>query len=109
MANTLGQRGYYEYTDDVGNQYKYQTDRDLGTAVGATLNATLDDLPRRFRPRGIYVEATVSGRRVRKFVICPTADNEAYAANASQVVTIGGTAFNSTGRRGERVTFGTNS
>lgn len=109
MSNTLGQRGYYAYTDDVGTQFKYQTDRDLGTAVGATLNSTLPDLPRRFRPRGIYVEATVSGRRVRKFVICPTADNEAYASNASQVVTIAGTAFNSTGRRGERATFGTNS
>lgn len=108
MSNTLGQRGYYAYTDDSGAQFKYLTDRDLGAAVGATLNATLPDLPRRFRPRGIYVEATVSGRRVRKFVICPTADNEAYAANESQVVTIAGTGFNSTGRRGERVSFGTN-
>lgn len=108
MANVLGQRGYYAYTDDSGNQYKYQTDRDLGTAVGAELEAGLDDLPRRFRPRGVYVEATVSGRRVRKFVICPTADNAIYAANASQGVTIAGTVFETTGRRGERVTFGTN-
>jgi hypothetical protein len=107
-ANMLGSRRYYRYTDDLGNQFKYLTDADLGEAVGAVLDDTLPDLPRRFRPRGVYMQGAVAGVRVRKFLICPTAGNEIYAANVSQPVAVDGATLFSTGRRGERVTFGQN-
>lgn len=108
MANVLGARRYYKYTTDSGIDYKYQTDLDLGTAVGATLDDTLPNLPRRFKPRGAFVQAAVDGRTVRKFLICPTADNEVYGADVSQVVAIDGTNFFTTGRKGEQLSFGQN-
>lgn len=108
MSNTLGERLYYRYVDDNGAEFKYQTDSDLGTAVGAVLNDTLPNLPRRFKPRGVYCQAIVDGRLARKFLICPTTDNGVYAENASQVVAIDGTNFRTTGRRGEQLSFGGN-
>lgn len=108
MSNTLGPRRYYEYTADNNGKYKYLTDQDLGTAVNATLNDSNPDLPRRFKPRGVYVEAEVDGQTVRKFVICPATSTAAYAATASTTVTIDETEFKTTGRVGERQTFGAN-
>lgn len=108
MSNTLGVRRYYRYTSDGGTDYKYLTDEDLGTAAGAVLGDTFPNLPRRFKPRGVYAEATVSGRKVRKFIICPTNDNTLYAAEASTAVTVQGTNFGTTGRKGEKVSFGRN-
>lgn len=107
-GNTIGARRYFKYTSDLGDDYKYQTDQDLGDAVGATLDDTLPNLPRRFKPRGVFVEAMIDGRKVRKFLICPTTDNEVYGANASQTVAIDGTNFFTTGRKGEQLTFGIN-
>lgn len=107
-GNLLGSRRYYAYTSDTGAQYKFQTDLDLGEAVGATLNDTLPNLPRRFKPRGTFVQGVVDGRRVRKFLICPTADNEVYSADVSQVVPVAGVNFFSTGRKGEQISFGQN-
>lgn len=108
MANVLGVRRYYAYTSDTQVVYKYQTDLDLGEAVGAELNDTAPNLPRRFKPRGVYVQAVVDGRTVRKFLICPTTDNEVYAADGSQAIPVAGTNFFSTGRKGEQVSFGQN-
>lgn len=107
-GNTIGVRRYYKYTSDLGTDYKYQTDADLGEAVGATLDDTLPNLPRRFKPRGVFVETVIDGRKVRKFLICPTTDNEVYGADASQTVAVDGTNFFSTGRKGEMLSFGTN-
>lgn len=107
-GNTLGVRRYYGYLADNGEAYKYLTDETLGTAMGATLNDTVPDMPKRFKPRVVFVEATVAGQVVRKEVIAPSTANAAYAANASTVVTIDGINFQTTGRRGEQVTFGKN-
>lgn len=104
-GNILGARRYYSYTTDNGDAYKYQTDENLGSAVGATLNDTNPDLPRRFQPRGVYVENSTGQR---KFVICPTTSTTVYNQNSSTDITIDGTTFSATGRRGERMTFGTN-
>ena len=93
---------------DGGTAYKYLTDQTLGDAMNATLSDALPNLPRRFKPRGIYVEATVAGQKVRKFIISPVADNTAYAAEASTPLTIDGVAFATTGRRGEAFTYGRN-
>lgn len=107
-GNTLGARRYYAYTSDSGQQYKYLTDQNLGEAVGAVLNDTLPDLPRRFKPRGVRVEGDVDGDLVRKFLICPLTTSAPYAAQGSTTVSIDETDFKTTGRRGERATFGAN-
>lgn len=99
-GNLLGQRGWYLYTADNGNQYSYQTDRDLAAAVGATLNASNQTLPRGLRPRGVYCQDADGNR---KFVICPSTTTAAYEADGSTTLTIDGTAFTTTGKRGERV------
>lgn len=108
MANTLGPRRYYKYVMDTGDEYKYQTDEDLGTAVGAELNDTLPDLPRRFKPRFVWAEGDDDGDTVRKKLICPTTETEAYNSTASTTITIDGTSFKTTGRVGEKQTFGAN-
>lgn len=107
-GNTLGARAYYLYEDDAGNQYKYQTDVDLGEAVGAVLNDTAPDLPRRFEPRGVFVQGIVNDKTVRKFLIVPDVTEGIYASNASQTVIVDSTSFSTTGRKGEKVSFGTN-
>lgn len=107
-GNTLGVRRYYQYTTDGGNTYKYLTDETLGTAMNATLNDTAPNLPKRFKPRGVYIQGTVAGQKVRKFVISPTSDNTTYAAEASTAVTIDGVNFGTTGRKGEQFSFGRN-
>lgn len=105
MSNTLGERRYFSYTSDTGEAYKYLTDEDLGLAVGGELNDTNPDLPRRFRPRGVYVQDTDGNR---KFLICGTTEAAAYNSNASTTVTIDETEFKTTGRKGEQVSFGAN-
>lgn len=107
-GNTMGARRYYAYTSDAGQQYKYLTDQNLGEAVGAVLNDVLPDMPKRFRPRTVRVEGTVEGDTVRKYVICPLPTTPAYAAIASTTLTIEEAQFKTTGRRGERASFGAN-
>lgn len=107
-GNTLGVRRYYKYTSDGGTEYKYLTDETLGTVMGAQLNDTLPTLPRRFKPRGVYVQGTVAGQKVRKFLISPLSDNTIYSAEGSVAVSIDGVNFGSTGRKGEQYSFGRN-
>lgn len=107
-GNLLGDRRYFRYVDDLGNQYKYLTDQDLGDAVGATLDDASPDMPRRFEPRGVWIQATVDGKRVRKFMICPTSSNAVYRSNVAQDVTVDSQTFRTTGRKGEVKTFGVN-
>ena len=104
-GNKLGSRSYYLYTDDLGNNYSYLTDDDLATAVSATLDDSNPPFPRRFKPRGVYVEDAAGAR---KFVICPLTTTVQYASNASQAVTIDTVAFSTTGRKGEQQSFGSN-
>jgi hypothetical protein len=107
-GNTLGQRRYYLYTSDTGTEYSYLTDIDLGTAAGATLNDENPPFPRRFTPRGVFVENVTSGVKSRKFIICPATDTALYDSDASQSVTIDSLGFNTTGRKGEQASFGAN-
>lgn len=107
-GNLTGNRRYYLYTSDTGQQYSYLTDEDLGTAVGAVLNDTNPAFPRRFKPRGVYCQAEVGGKVVRKFLICPALDNAIYDSNTAQTVTIDTIDFVTTGRVGEQVSFGAN-
>ena len=82
------------------------TDDDLATAMNMTRNDSNRQLPRRYEPRGVWAEATVSGRKVRKFLIAPTNDNTAYASESTSNLTVDGTQYRTTGRRGEKVSYG---
>jgi hypothetical protein len=108
MSNTLGPRSWYAYEGDDGVDYRVFTDDDLATAMNMTRNDSNRQLPRRYEARGVWAEATVSGRKVRKFLIAPTNDNTAYASESTSTVTVAGTAFRTTGRRGEQVSYGVN-
>lgn len=100
MGNLLGPRGWYQYTADNGNQYSYLTDRDLATAVGATLSDDNQTLPRGLRPRGVYCQDADGNR---KFVTVPATSSAVWTADGSTTLTIAGTNFVVTGKRGERV------
>lgn len=114
-GNRLGERAKYLYESDSGETYIVETDESLAIAgFGAAGAAPVEfdpanpgdatPAPRRFKPRGVYVQSNTDG--ARKFLIAfdPTAD--AYARNNSATYTIdteGG--WVSTGRVGEKQTF----
>lgn len=101
----LGPRRYYKYTSDDGNDYKILCDVDNAVAMQGTTDDALVDLPRRYKPRGVYVE-TEEGNR--KFLIAWERSAIAYATNKTTTVTLKGEVWNTTGRTGERATFGVN-
>lgn len=104
-GSTLGQRGNYVYTSDSGTQYAIQTLVTLGTAASLTpLTSSKGSLPRRFRPRVLHLEATISNRQVKKKLICE-ANNAQYKTDAGGSITVDGTSFTVTGRTGERVSY----
>jgi hypothetical protein len=108
VGNTLGVRKWFKYTSDAGTDYSYLTDLDLGTAAGATQDATLPNFPRRFKPRVVFLQATIGGKVSTKSLIIPTNTSAIYTPVTTQNVTIDTTAFATTGRKGEQVSFPSN-
>jgi hypothetical protein len=114
-GNRLGERARYLYSSDSGSTYILETDSSLaiagfgaaGAAPVAYNPATPGDAtpaPRRFKPRGVYVQSAADG--ARKFVICFSATASAYARNNSASYTIDTEeGWQSTGRVGEKQTF----
>ena len=117
-GNRLGPKSKYIYNTDVTNvAYILTRDEDLAVAgVGSGTTApvefdpanppsgvTLTPPPKRFEPRGVYVEDPLSG--ARKFLVCFSADASLYAATSATSITIDSLAFTSTGRKGESLTF----
>jgi hypothetical protein len=107
-GNILGGRSYYGYTDDGGNDYSILQDDTLANAMGASPDDGNPQPPRRFKPRGVYVEAIIGGRKKRKFLIAPDATSAFYNSNVTQVFAIDGVNYDSTGRRGEALSFARN-
>ena len=107
-GNILGGRSYYAYTDDAGNMYSILQDDTLANAVGAVMDDSNPGPPRRFRPRGVHVETTAGGRLKRKFLICPDVASGFYNSITTQAYDLNGLSFDSTGRRGESITFARN-
>lgn len=104
-GNRLGIRGNFLYEDDLGNQFTVRTDVDLATAAGlAAAVAGAPSLPKRFRPRGVYVQSTAAPI-ARKFLVVGDVTSTLYAANGRQAVTIDGESFTTTGRKGEQASF----
>lgn len=114
-GNRLGEREKYVYESDGGSTYVLETDSSLAIAgFGAAGAAPVvydpanpgdaTPAPRRFKPRGVYVQSTVDG--ARKFVIAFSPTATAYERNNSATYTIDGEAnWQSTGRVGEKQTF----
>lgn len=107
-GNTLGPRRYYRYTTDTGEVYKYLTDETLGTVVAGVLDDASPDLPRRFTPRYVLMQSAVGGVLYKKRVVCPLLTTPIYDADGSTTVTIDTQEFTTTGRVGEKRTFGSN-
>ena len=108
-GNILGRRSFYQYEADDGTLYSIQLDDTLAQATGMVLSAINAAPPRRFEPRGIFVETLVEGRAKRKFLVVGTTSQVNYAANVSTTLDVGGIQFATTGRKGEQITFPRNS
>lgn len=106
-GNTLGARSYYKYVADDGNIYSYLTDVDLGAAGGGLNDATFPNFPRRFKPRVVFVESMIGGKKVRKNLIVALPQSPVYMSSVTQLLAIDGTSFYTTGRRGEKASFPT--
>jgi hypothetical protein len=113
-GNRLGARGSYVYNSDGGSTYIVETDTSLAIAgFGAAGAAPVAydpaspgsavPAPKRFKPRGVYVQASDGAR---KFMVCFSATASAYARNNSASYTIDTEeGWVSTGRRGEQQSF----
>lgn len=103
-GQTLGTRSYYQYTNDAGTNYSVLLDDDIATAGGLTKDDSFPNKPNRFKMRGVYVEATVDNNKVRKFIPTQT-DGALYDTDTTSTVVIDTTTFDTTGRRGESLSF----
>lgn len=117
-GNRIGPREKYVYENEAGDNYIIETDIDLAVAgVGSAGAAPVvfdpanppaggaSPAPKRFKPRGVYVESTTDG--ARKFLICFSNDGNLYASTQRTAVADidGDGTFVTTGRRGEQLTF----
>lgn len=117
-GNRQGPRERYVYlTDDLTVAYILTTDQDLAVAglgvAGAApevydpanppAGVTICPAPRRFTPRCVFAQDPVSG--ARKNLIAFSATANLYSSSLSQSVTIDGLSFDTTGRKGEKLTF----
>lgn len=106
----LGTRTTYNYTmDDGTTEVQLTLDSTIGgVANTALVPATNGDgsipKPLKFEPRGVHWEGTLNGAKKRKFIPC-NRTSSLYAANVSTAVTIDGVAGQTTGRRGEKLSF----
>lgn len=104
-GNTLGPRKAFKYLDDLGEEYRYFTDEDLGLTVEGELSTgNVPDLPRAFRPRGVYVVGK-DNPSIKKFLVVGSPEGAIFKTNQSRDVEIDGVQFRTTGRRGEAKTF----
>lgn len=105
-GNTLGPRAKYQYVSDTGDIFNIRTDVDLATAAGLTASAAGvgSAKPGELEPRRVFCQATINDKLVRKGLIVDI-DNPLYATDTSATVTIDGTVFTTTGRKGESLSF----
>ena len=105
-GNTLGPRRKVAYTSDDGTIWNLNTDADLATASGLpnATNGVGQTKPTGASPRVVFCQATVDGKLVRK-AIPVNANSALYDTSSSTTVTIDGTTFTTTGRRGETYSF----
>jgi hypothetical protein len=102
-GTTLGPRDYYKYTADDGNDYQVLADSSNAQAMGGVVVANGVDLPRRCKPRGVFVQDDGGSR---KFLVAFTQAHPSYQSMQSTSVTIKGETWKTTGRKGETKVFG---
>jgi hypothetical protein len=106
----LGVRDKYTYVMDDGTTIKLTLDKTLGDAPGNGLTATTTadgaiNKPLSFKPRVVFVQrTTATGRLIRKQIVC-NSTSTLYTSKIETNVTIGGDAYQTTGRRGEVLSF----
>jgi len=107
-----GSRGKYTYTDDAGGKIVLRLDDSLVftnsalTVFDPVADAAASPKPLRFKPRGVYWQATAAGFvGKRKFLVCGAITATLYASNAPQALSVDGVAGVTTGRRGETQSF----
>lgn len=105
-GNILGERSWYQYTSDAGDNYSYFTDDDLAASVGATLSDANGTIPRGIEPRGVNCQ-DANGNR--KFVIIPSTANPIWTAAGASTLTIDTVDFTVTSKRGEKARIPNNS
>lgn len=105
----LGDRVTYNYQMDDGTEVQLVLDQTIATAGKQDLQpATTGDgstaKPLRFEPRGVYWQGELNGKIKRKFLPCnPT--STLYLSNTSTELTVDGVPGQTTGRRGEKLSF----
>lgn len=106
----LGKRDKYTYTMDDGTVIKLVLDKTLGDISnnGLSPTTTADNAmnkPLKFKPRGVHWQfINTDGSLARKFIVC-SADSELYTSTTELNLTIDGDAGQTTGRRGEQLSF----
>lgn len=104
-----GDRATYNYTMDNGTEIQLVLDSTLAsvTNTGLTLASSGDgsiSKPTRFEPRGVFWQGELGGKVKRKFIVCDN-DSTLFASNTAQEITIDGVAGQTTGRKGEKISF----
>ena len=108
-----GQRSKYDYTTDSGKHIPLTLDDSLvvagsGLAAFDPANppANVTGKFDRFKPRGVYWQATDTGFvGRRKFIVCGTNNSTLFAADTQTALTIDGVGGLTTGKRGESFSF----
>lgn len=107
----LGKKGSYKYTADSGNVYVIRRDQTLATVNGAELppavvgDEELSATPKGLKFRGVFWQAELNGRIVRKFIICGSILSPLYEKDTSSNLTIDNVAGYTTGKKGEQLTY----
>lgn len=107
-----GTRATYIYVSDSNASYLLTLDTTLGDIAGTGLTrATTGNstgstpAPKRFQPRCVYWQGDLGGKTKRKRIVC-NRDGTLFATAAPATVNIDGVSGSTTGRRGEKFTFG---
>lgn len=109
-ANLVGPRAKYKYTMDDGTVIKLRLDKDLGdlAETGLVPVTTADNAinkPLSFQPRVVYWQyIDAAGKISRKALVCAV-DAPAFISKDNFDITIDGLAGQTTGRRGEQISF----
>lgn len=103
-----GEKKAYLYVTDDAKTILIRLDATLGDIPECGLTAaiagdTFEAKPAGFKPRVVFWEGTLNGKKVRKSLTCNNTGT--IYSDTSQALTIDGTDGATTGRRGEALSF----
>lgn len=109
-ANIVGPRAKYKYTMDDGTIIKLRLDKDLGDLAACGLSPVVtgdnaSNKPTNFKPRVVHWQVILpDGKISRKQLVC-SSTSDAYTSVDPFNISIDGIAGQTTGRRGEQISF----